>query len=165
MTLALGRLSILLRRSSQGLHRRARRSGGLVGSTIWREVDGGKVGLFLGFVTDGSSWADLEPEPPEAVVFAFVNPVGSRLHRRLVARTGSLFERVGREARRRKVDFEFRRDRFAALLRHRSVHGMPPEILALTAQDFFTISFRGLWAANFFDRIKKVRPSGSRRGG
>jgi len=165
MTLALRRLSILLRRPSQGLQSGSRRSGGLLGRRVWRTVDGAKVGFFLGFLTDARPWDDLDPEPPEAVVFAFVDPVGSRLHQRLVARNGSLFERVARGARRREVAFEFRRDRLAALVRHRSVRGMPPEILALTAQDFFTTSFRGLWAADFFGLIRKVRPSGSRRGG
>ena len=165
MRLAMQRLSLLLRRPSMGLQIRARRGGGLLGREAARTVDGARVGFFVGFLTNAGPWADLGVTPPEAVVFAFVDPVGSRLHERLVGRRGSLFERVATEARRSGVPFEFRRDRFAALARHRSLRGRPPEILALTARDVFTTSLRGLWAGDFFERLGTIRPAGSRARG
>lgn len=69
-------------------------SGPLRGYRFSRLIGLGKksrAGFFAGFLLDGNDYEQFEPAPPECVLFAFVDPADSPLHRRLVARPGSLF--------------------------------------------------------------------------
>lgn len=163
MQRAVRRLSILLRRAGQGLDREAHRRGGLYGSSVSKTLDGARVGCFVGFVTGANSWGSRAADPPEAAVFAFVDPPDSRLARRLVTRRGGLFSRVLDEARRQGNEFEFHPTESAALIRHRSVRGMPPEILTLTSQDFFSTALRVFWVTDFFTRLRRLRSPRSPR--
>lgn len=54
----------------------------------------GRFGFFAGFLLAPDSCADLNPQPPECLVFAFVEPIGSPLHRRLVLAPDSLFRKT-----------------------------------------------------------------------
>ncbi len=156
LALAMRRMRIPLRRIRQGFETRDVREGGLYGKLWWRPLDGARVGGFFGFITDPEGWGDIEPRVPEAVVLAFVRPRGHPLHRRLVARKGSLFEKVARRSRAEEVPFTLRRESAEGLLRHRSMRGRPDEILALSACDFFMTSFRAFWAADFLQTIQKL---------
>ena len=158
---AMDRMSIPLRRIRQSFTMRAQRTESLCGQLWWRQIGDARIGGFFGFITDARGWEHLEPAPvlPEAVVFAFVRPLGHPLHRRLVAAKGSLFEKVARQSRYEAVPFDLYRDRAEALVRHRSMRGRPDEILVLTACDFLMTSMRAYWASDFFEEIRKVRPA------
>ncbi len=157
LSLAMRRMQIPLRRIRQGFETRDVRDGGLYGKLWWRRIGGARVGGFFGFLTDPKGWDDLEPAVPEAVVLAFVRPRAHPLHKRLVARKGSLFETVSRRSRVEGVPFELFREREEALVRHRSMRGRPDEILALSACDFFMTSFRAFWASDFLQSIQKLK--------
>ena len=157
LELAMRRMQIPLRRIRQNFETRDVKSGGLYGKLWWRRVDGARIGGFFGFITDPARWAHIRPFVPEAVVLAFVRPRDHPLHRRLVSRKGSLFDKVARQSRYEGVPFELFRDREEALLRHRSMRGRPDEILALSACDFFMGSFRAFWGSDFLQEIQKVR--------
>jgi len=161
---AMRRMQIPLRRIRQAFDTHDLRAGGLYGTLWWRAVGGARAGGFFGFITDRARWAHLAPEVPEAVVFAFVRPLDHPLHRRLVARRGSLFEKVARRSRYESVPFELFRDREEALVRHRSMRGRPDEILTLSACDFFMTSFRAFWASDFTAELLKVKATGRRSG-
>jgi hypothetical protein len=157
LRLAMQRMRIPLRRIRQNFETRDVNAGGLYGKLWWRAVDGARIGGFFGFITNPARWAHIGPEVPEAIVLAFVRPRQHAIHRRLVSRRGSLFDKVARQSRYEGVPFELFRDREEALLRHRSMRGRPDEILALSACDFFMASFRAFWASDFLQEIQKVR--------
>ena len=159
LSYAMRRMQIPLRRIRQGFETRDVRDGGLYGKLWWRRVDGARVGGFFGFITDPRGWEDIDPDVPEAVVLAFVRPRSHRLHKRLVGRKGSLFEKVARRSRYEEVPFTLFREREEGLVRHRSMRGRPDEILALSACDFFMTSFRAFWASDFLQKIQKLPPS------
>ncbi len=162
----MARMSIPLRRIRQNFTTRVQTDDGLHGLLWWRAIDGARVGGFFGFITDAGGWEHLDPRPapPEAIVLGFVRPLGHPLHRRLVARKGSLFEKVARQSRYEAVPFDLYRDRADALVRHRSMRGRPDEILVLTACDFFMTSFRAFFASDLLAEIQKVRPARRRAG-
>ena len=158
---AMDRMHKPLRSIRAGFESRLQNRAGLYGLLFWREIGDATAGGFFGFITDPRGWEHLEPKvvPPEAVVFMFVRPADHPLHRRLVARKGSLFEGVARASRSEQVPFELHRDRAEALVRHRSMRGRPDEILVLTACDFFSSARRAFFASDFLAEIQKVRPA------
>ena len=111
------------------------------------------MGGFMGFITDPRGWDHINSVPPEAVVFAFVRPVDHSLYRRLIVRKNSFFREVARKSAYEQVRFDLFPDREEALVRHRSMHGRPAEILVLSACDFFMTSFRAFWASDFTGRV------------
>ncbi len=162
LALAMRRMQIPLRRIRQNFETRDVRDRGLYGKLWWRSIDGARVGGFFGFITDPEGWDDLGPVVPEAVVLAFVRPRKHPLHRRLIARKGSLFEKVARRSRYEEVPFTLLREREEGLLRHRSMRGRPDEILALSACDFFMTSFRAFWSTDFLQSIQKIKSTKKR---
>jgi hypothetical protein len=158
---AMDRMHKPLRSVRDEFATRTQRGGGLYGLVWWRNVGTAKVGGFFGFITDPRGWEHLEPAPvpPEAIVFAFVRPADHPLHRRLVARKGSLFEKVARDSRSEAVPFDLYRDRAEALVRHRTMRGRPDEILVLTSCDFFSSARRAFFASDFLTEIRKLRPA------
>ena len=88
-----------------------------------------EAGFFAGFLLEEAEHTYLRAQPPEALVFAFVQPVGGALHRRLVADEGSLLRRTFNYIRwltHRPPRFEFYADGPAALVRHISMRDWPP---------------------------------------
>jgi len=157
LRLAMHRMRIPLRRIRQNFETRDVRSGSLYGKLWWRDTGGARIGGFFGFITRPAGRAHLHPLVPEAVVIAFVRPLDHPLHKRLVARKGSLFEKVARRSRYEGVPFALFRDREEALVRHRSMRGRPDEILSLSACDFFMTSFRAFWSSDLLQEIQKVK--------
>jgi len=153
---AMARMQIPLRRVRQGFRTRRLANGRRYGTEFWRDVDGARVGGFIGFLTDPRGWEHIRLEIPEAVVLGFVRPLGHPVHKRLVARKGSFYEKVARRSAYEAVRFDFFRDREDALVRHRSMADRPDEILVLSACDFFMTSFRAFWASEFLDKLMKM---------
>lgn len=101
-------------------------------------------------------------EPPEAVSYAFVRPIGSDLHRDLVARPRSPVRRLIQDSRALACPFEFQPDSEAVAVRHRSMARVPRELFVLSAADFFLISQGRLVAGGFARRVAAAtaRPEG-----
>jgi hypothetical protein len=98
------------------------------------------VGFFAGYLLAESEKYDLRAQPPEALVFAFVQPAGGALHTRLVADEGSLLRRTFNYIRwltHRPPRFEFHDAGPMALVRHISMCDWPPAQREHLARNFF----------------------------
>jgi hypothetical protein len=98
------------------------------------------VGFFVGYLVRGEEFAFLKPEPPESLIFSFVRPVGSRLHRRLVNRPGSLLRKTHEYIRwltHRPPRFAFYPDALPAMVRHVSMREWPRGKYAHFSRNFF----------------------------
>ena len=97
-------------------------------------------GYFVGYLLEAGEFSFLKPEPPESLVFAFVRPVGSPLHCRLVADPQSLlhgtFEYI-RWLTHRPPRFEFYTREPIALVRHTSMRDWPREKREHFSRNFF----------------------------
>jgi hypothetical protein len=88
----------------------------------------GRGGFFVGYLIDPANHQFLRPEPPECVVFAFVEPVSSALYRRLVIAEGSLLRRTAEYIgwlTHRPPRFALFEDRDTVLIRHFSMQDWP----------------------------------------
>jgi hypothetical protein len=118
--------------------------GALRGYRFWRVFGRGKrvrAGFFAGFLLDGKGYEDLEPAPPECLLFAFVEPAGSSLHQRLVARPGSLFRSTHEYISwltHHPPRFQFSKNGPAGLVRHLPVSCWPEGRRAHYARNFLT---------------------------
>jgi hypothetical protein len=98
------------------------------------------VGFFLGFVTASSKLAFLKPQPPECLVFCFVQPRGSVFHRQLVEDQDSLMRGTAEYIRwltHRPPRFEFFAGEPMALVRHVSMRNWPPKKYEHLSRNFF----------------------------
>jgi hypothetical protein len=87
-------------------------------------------GFFVGYLVDPAKCEFLHAQPPECIVFAFIQPVNSALHRRLVQEEGSLLRKTAEYIgwlTHRPPRFQFFENREIVLVRHFSMRGWPPE--------------------------------------
>ena len=101
---------------------------------------GAKAGIFVGFLTAPARGRALALEPPECVVYVFVRPATSPLHRKLVREKQSLlrqtFQRIVKyTARKPRWEF-FERDE-VVLARHVPLAAFPPDDQEKYARNFF----------------------------
>ncbi len=95
-------------------------------------------------------------EPPEAVAYAFVRPVGSKLFTELVTRPRSPVRRLVADSRSLGYPFEFHPEGEVVAVRHRSFARLPSELFVLGAADFFMIAQQPLRVGGFMDRVKQA---------
>ena len=100
-------------------------------------------------------------DPPEAVVYVFVKPAGSALHRDLVARPRSPVRRLVDDGRALAYPFELHPEAEVVAVRHRSLRLLPSELFVLGAADFFMIAQRPLTTGGF---VRRVTSATTRRG-
>lgn len=101
---------------------------------------GAQAGFFVGYLTAHKSWPFLAPEAPECLVFAFVQPMNSPLHQRLVGASGGLVRRTFEYIRwltHRPPRFQFFDDQLPALIRHRTMNAWPQEKHEHYSRNFF----------------------------
>jgi len=99
-----------------------------------------QIGFYVGYLTESSAWAFLPSEAPECAVFAFVRPLRSAAHRRLIARKEALVRRTFEYIRwltHRPPRFQFFADQLPALVRHRSMREWPSEKYEHFSRNFF----------------------------
>jgi hypothetical protein len=80
-----------------------------------------QCGVFAGYLVEPAQYEFLQPQPPECIVFAFVEPVRSDLYTRLVAAEGSLFHYTAEYIRwltHHPPRFVFSAEQGAVLVRH-----------------------------------------------
>jgi len=126
----------------RGYRARAAKRGALRG--YWFEAPRSRSamrrGFFVGYLHSSKEFAFLEPQPPECIVFAFVAPVSSALHRRLVRAPDSLLRKTFDYIRwltHRLPRFAFFEDQLPAMIRHRSMCDWPPEKIKHFSGNFF----------------------------
>lgn len=86
------------------------------------------AGFFIGYLLDARGFPFLKATPPEFLVFCFLEPLGGRLHRRLVSEPDSLMRRTAEYIRwltHRPPRFELYAEEQAALIRHLSTQEWP----------------------------------------
>ena len=97
-------------------------------------------GFFVGYIIEGANHQYLQPQPPECVVFAFIEPVGSATYRRLVTQKGSLLRRTVEYIgwlTHRPPRFALFEKRDTVLIRHFSMRDWPPEKSQHFSGNFF----------------------------
>ena len=149
-----------LRWPLEDFRRRKFATAALVGFRFSRTRGSAEAGFVYGFALKAEAVPGVR-EPPEAVAFAFVRPVGSALFRDLVTRPRSPVRRLVADSRSLGHPFEFHPDGEIVAVRHRSFARLPPELFPFAAADFFMIAQQPLRVGGFMDRVKKAT---SRRG-
>jgi hypothetical protein len=97
------------------------------------------AGFFIGYLLDTSVPPFPKAAPPEFLVFCFVEPVGGRLHRRLVSEPHSLMPRTSEYIRwltHRPPRFELFDGARAALVRHIPTQAWPASRTEHYARNF-----------------------------
>jgi hypothetical protein len=123
-------------------------------------------GFFLGYLIRAEDFAFLSPEPPECLVFAFVQPVGGALHRRLVRRPDSLLRKTFEYIRwltHRPPRFVFHADQLPAIVRHLSMREWPPEKYEHYSRNFFVETLAWLVRSALVRRLLAEEPGPARR--
>jgi hypothetical protein len=98
------------------------------------------AGFFVGYLLTSENHELLQPQPPECIVFAFIEPVDSASYRRLVTPKGSLLrwtaEYIGWLTH-RPPRFAFFENQSAVLVRHFSMREWPAGKYEHYSRNFF----------------------------
>ncbi len=124
------------------------------------------LGFFIGYLVRAEDFAFLSPEPPECLVFAFVQPVGGVLHRRLVRRPESLLRKTFEYIRwltHRPPRFVFHEDQLPAMMRHLSMRDWPREKYEHLSRNFFVETLAWLVRSALVRRLLAEEPGPARR--
>lgn len=140
--------------SANGLHgcRFSRRAGRSKNS---------QVGFFVGFLVSGQEFECLDARPPESLVFAFVDPPQSALHRRLVSHPASLLRSTYTYIcwlTHHTPRFQFSASGRAALARHLPLAAWPEGRRAHYARNFFIESLAWLVRSGLVRRLAAENP-------
>lgn len=99
------------------------------------------VGFFVGYLNKASgTYSFLHPQPPECLVFAWIDRPGSPLHEDLVRQPGSLVRRIFEYIRwltHRPPRFVFHEAEAAVMARHASMAAWPLEKRQHLSRNFF----------------------------
>lgn len=128
-----------------------------------------QTGFFAGYLNEAQrKFSFLKPEPPECVVFAWVRPPGSDLHRRLVREPGSLVRKTFEYIRwltHRPPRFVFHENEEAAMARHASMKDWPVAKREHLSRNFFIETLCWLVRSGLVRKLREeaaadqVRPS------
>lgn len=120
-----------------------------------------RIGFFIGYLNEAAGkYSFLHPDPPECLVFAWIEPVGSALHERLVKQPGSLVRRIFEYIRwltHRPPRFVFHEAEAAAMARHASMKNWPPEKREHLSRNFFIETLAWLVRSGL---VRKLREEG-----
>lgn len=130
---------------------------GLVGFRFSRARGAAEAGFVYGFALRPAAVPGVR-DPPEAVAYAFVRPVGSSLFEELVMRPRSPVRRLVADSRSLGYPFEFHPEGETVAVRHRSFARVPSELFPLGAGDFFMIAQQPLRVGGFMERVKRATP-------
>jgi hypothetical protein len=130
----------------RGYRPRGAHAGDLRG--FWFDAPGAgeQAGFFTGYLVAADRHGHLNPQPPECVVFAFVQPE-SPLHRVAVREEGSLLRRTFEYIRwltHRPPRFELFTEQLTTMIRHRSMRDWPTEKFEHFSRNFFIESLAWL---------------------
>jgi hypothetical protein len=115
--------------------------GGLRGYRfVAQGTSGVRCGFFVGHLIDGANFQFLQPQPPECIVFAFIDSPGSATYSRLVTQGGSLLRKTAEYIgwlTHRPPRFALFENRDAVLIRHFSMREWPAEKYQHYSGNFF----------------------------
>jgi len=125
-------------------------------------------GFFVGYLLHAGDYDFLAPEPPECLVFAFVQPVGGGAHRRLVRRPESLMRKTFHYIRwltHRPPRFAFFDREIAAMVRHNSMRDWPPNKYQHFSRNFFIETLAWLVRSGLVGKLREeaLRSAGAGR--
>ena len=86
------------------------------------------AGFFVGYLLEATKMPSLKAAPPEFLIFCFIEPIGGRVHQRLVSQPESLMRRTAEYIRwltHHPPRFELLADDHAALVRHIPISEWP----------------------------------------
>ena len=121
-------------------------------------ASGQSAGFFVGYLIGSGEYSFFAPEPPECLVFASVGPVGSTLHRRLVAEPGSLVRKTFEYIRwltHRPPRFVFHEKELPAMARHGSMRVWPAEKHRHLSRNFFIETLAWLVRSGLVRKLKE----------
>ncbi len=152
---AFTRIARPLRWPMADFRRRKVANASFIGYTFSRAKRAGVAGFAFGFAMRPDTLSGIR-EPPEAVAYAFVRPVGSALYEGLVTRRGSPTRKLVEATKDMGYPFEFRHGQEVVALRHRSLARVPPELFVLAASDFFMNAQQPLRGGGFVESVKRA---------
>ncbi len=144
-----------LRWPMESYRRRKVSSPSFVGYRFSRVKGSASAGFAYGFALRADEDLGIRV-PPEAVIYAFVRPAGSRLYRNLVTRPGSPVRRLAARSRSLAYPFELHLGPEIAAVRHRTFARHPPELFVIGAADFFMIAQQPLRVGGFIEGVRKA---------
>jgi len=153
---AVGWIREVARPYLKGLDPKLERGGGLRGYRFSRPVGKGRVGVFAGFLLKGEGYEYLKPEPPECLVFAYVDPAGGPLHERLVQGPESLFRKTHgfiTWLTHRPPRFQFSDRGAASLVRHLPLENWPEGRHGHYARNFYIETLAWLVRSGLVQRL------------
>lgn len=123
-----------------------------------------RVGFFVGYLNEAESkYSFLRPDPPECLVFAWIEPPGSSLHEKLVRQPGGLVRKTFEYIRwltHRPPRFVFHEAEAAAMARHTSMKSWPTGKRAHMSRNFFIETLAWLVRSGL---VRKLREEGANR--
>jgi hypothetical protein len=125
-------------------------------------------GFFVGYLVQDTRFEFLQPDCPECIVFAFVEPVGGAAHRRIVAAEGSLLRRTGEYIRwltHRAPRFAFFDDRNVVLVRHFPTREWPREKHQHYSRNFFIETLAWLVRSGLVRKLLATKSAERRKQG
>jgi hypothetical protein len=124
------------------------------------------AGFFIGYLLDARGLPFLRAAPPEFLVFCFVEPLGGRLHRRLVSEPDSLISRTAEYIcwlTHHPPRFELYPEEHAALVRHLPTQEWPAGRTEHYARNFTIETLAWLVRSALVRRLPgEIGPSSSR---
>ncbi len=130
------------------------------GATGTRE----RRGFFVGYLIDPANHQFLQPQPPECVVFAFIEPVSSASYRRLVTAEASLLRQTAEYIgwlTHRPPRFALFENRSVVLIRHFSMREWPPQKYQHYSGNFFVETLAWLVRSGLVRKL--ISESGEKR--
>lgn len=149
------RIARPLRWPMEDFGRRRIRTAAFDGFRFFRSRRGAEAGFAFGFALRPDVLPGIR-KPPEVVAYAFVEPVGTALHRELVLRPRSAARRLVKQGASLGYPFELHLDHAAAAVRHRPLGRLPPELFVLAASDFFMLSQNPIRGGGFLRDVVRA---------
>lgn len=121
------------------------------------------AGFFVGYLVDGVDFPFLRPEPPECLVFAWIRPVGGRLHKRLAIEPDSLLRKTFEYIRwltHRPPRFVFHEHELPVMARHWPMGNWPIEKQKHLSRNFFIETLAWLVRSGLVRKLKEESTRG-----
>jgi hypothetical protein len=126
-----------------------------------------RCGFFAGYLVEATQFEFLRPQPPECIVFAFVEPVRSDLYRRLVAADGTLLRNTAEYIRwltHHPPRFVFSEGQTAVLVRHNAMSEWPTGRYEHYCRNFYIETLAWLVRSGLVKKLALVVSAGEGSG-
>lgn len=126
-----------------------------------------QCGFFAGHLVDSARFEFLKPQPPECLVFAFVEPAGGDLYCRLVTASDSLLRNTAEYIRwltHRPPRFVFTDDQAAVLVRHAPMGEWPAPRRQHYSRNFYIETFAWLVRSGLVRKLALEVPARAMSG-